>query len=184
MYHRLEILYWVLMSFYLLCFSFCSSWVSVSLGFGCFADVRVWSPPTKEVSSNNLWSMRGHVPSQRRSRNRDGDIKKGPISVVIPVASCCVVTSWKTTCCNIIAVGVGMTSIFCKKCGKVNSCNDLVITIISHSPMKHDFYPWSYPEAASALGEVSKSGSAFAVSWSQLAGSWRGRTRPFFFGSS
>jgi len=59
---------------------------------------QVWSPSTKEVSSNNLWSMRGHVPSQRRSRNRDGEIKKGRIFLVIPVTSCCVVTSWKSTC--------------------------------------------------------------------------------------
>ena len=53
--------------------------------------------------------------------------------------------------------------------GKVNSCNDLLITIISHSPMKHDFVHGKNPKAASALGEVSKSGSAFAVSWSQRA---------------
>ena len=49
------------------------------------------------------------------------------------------------------------------------SCNDLVITIMSRSPMKHDFVHGKNPKAASALGEVSKSGSAFAVSWSQRA---------------
>lgn len=113
---------------------------------------QVWSHPTKEVSSNNLWSMRGHVPSQRRSRNRDGEIKKGRIFVVIPVTSCRVVTSWKSTCrchCCWFFDVFWMTSIFCKTRGKVNSCNILQWSCYhNHVTFTYEAWlcPWEKPE--------------------------------------